>query len=31
MLIDVLIPVNRNGIQKESQNILKYKELKIEI
>jgi hypothetical protein len=31
MLVDVLIPVDRNGIQKESENILKYKELTIEI
>jgi hypothetical protein len=31
MLIDVAIPVDRNVIQKESEKILKYKDLTIEI
>jgi hypothetical protein len=31
MLIDVAIPGDRNVIQKEAENILKYKDLTIEI
>jgi hypothetical protein len=31
MLLDVAIPGDRNVIQKEAENILKYKDLKIEI